>query len=79
MLNPDTSRTSRKAPNGYTPSMELANLLVPVFIIVFVAAIIWKQRLVQIGALFMSYAHSSTMRGTSFREGVWQLDQLRVA
>jgi hypothetical protein len=42
--------------NGYTPSMELANLLVPFFTIVFVAAIIWKHRFVQIGALVLSYA-----------------------
>ena len=41
--------------NGYTPSMELANLLVPFFIAIFTAAIIWKQRSVQIAALLLSY------------------------
>jgi hypothetical protein len=42
--------------NGYTPSMELANLLVPFFIIVFIVPIIWKHWLVQIAALVLAYA-----------------------
>ena len=42
--------------NGYTPSMEPANLLAPFFIGVFVAAIIWKQRPVQIATLLLSYS-----------------------
>lgn len=42
--------------NGYTPSMELANLLAPVGVLVFVAAIIWEHRVVQIGALVTTYA-----------------------
>ena len=36
--------------------MQLANLLVPLFTIVFLAAIIWKHRFVQIGALVLTYA-----------------------
>ena len=42
--------------NGYTPSMELANLLVPFFILVFIAPIVWKHTLVQIAALVLAYA-----------------------
>jgi hypothetical protein len=42
--------------NGYTPSLELANLLVPTFIAVFGAAIIWQHRVVQIVALLTTYA-----------------------
>ena len=42
--------------NGFTPSMEVANLLVPFFAISFGAAIIWKHRLVQIGVLVLTYA-----------------------
>lgn len=42
--------------NGYTPSMQLANLLVPLFTLVFLAAIIWKHRFVQIAALVLSFA-----------------------
>lgn len=41
--------------NGYTPSMEPANLLAPFFISVLIAAIIWKQRAVQIAALLLMY------------------------
>jgi len=42
--------------NGYTPSMEIANLLAPLFVIIFLASIIWKHRLVQIAAIVLSYA-----------------------
>lgn len=40
--------------NGYTPSMEIANLLAPFFAISFGVAIIWKHRLVQIGVLVLT-------------------------
>ena len=36
--------------------MEFANLLVPFFAIVFLGALIWKHRFVQIGALIAAYA-----------------------
>lgn len=42
--------------NGYTPSMEAANLLVPLFVVLFVTAMIWKHRLVQIAMLALTYA-----------------------
>ena len=42
--------------NGYTPTMEFANLLVPFFAIVFLGALVWKHRFVQIGALIAAYA-----------------------
>jgi hypothetical protein len=42
--------------NGYTPSMELANLLTPVFTLAFVAGIIWKHRLVQLAVLAIIYS-----------------------
>lgn len=42
--------------NGYTPSMELANLLTPIFVIAFAVGIIWKNRFVQFGVLAAIYA-----------------------
>jgi len=42
--------------NGYTPSMQMANLLVPFFAVVFVTAMIWPRRGVQVAALVLSYA-----------------------
>lgn len=48
--------------NGYTPSMEIANLLAPFFAISFGAAIIWKHRLVQIGVLVLTYAQTKKER-----------------
>lgn len=41
--------------NGFTPSMELANLLTPLFAIVFVVGIIWKHRFVQFAVLGLTY------------------------
>ena len=42
--------------NGFTPSMELANLLVPFFGGLFLCGIIWKHRAVQIAVLVASFA-----------------------
>lgn len=42
--------------NGYTPTMELANLLTPLFASFFVVGLIWKHRYVQIAVLVAAYA-----------------------
>ena len=42
--------------NGYTPTMELANLLTPLFASFFVVGLIWKHRYVQMGVLAAAYA-----------------------
>jgi hypothetical protein len=42
--------------NGYTPTMEVANLLVPLFASFFIVGLIWKHAYVQIGVLAAAYA-----------------------